>query len=61
MKIRLNAVIEIDADAWENIHGGEQPLTAENATAYVEQIFDVHGRVTEITKTFRLIVVDQDA
>lgn len=60
VKIALELVVEIDAEAWEHLHNGAWKLNQATALAYVMQMFEADAKGTGVTKVVHLEAGDPD-
>lgn len=58
IRISLDMVIEIDAEAWEHLYDGQHPLTPGNALGHIMQMFEADARGTGVTKVTSLETED---
>ena len=60
VKIALELVVEIDAEAWEHLHNGAWKLNQATALAYVMQMFEADAKGTGVTKVTHLDATDPE-
>lgn len=60
VKIALELVVEIDAEAWNHTHGDAWKLNQATALAYVMQMFEADGKGTGITSVTHLEATDPE-
>lgn len=58
IRISLDMVVEIDAEAWEHLYNGEWPLTPGNALGHIMQMFEADAKGTGVTKVTHLETED---
>lgn len=60
VKVALELVVEIDAEAWEHLHNGAWSLNQATALAYVMQMFEADAKGTGVTSVVHLEANDPD-
>jgi len=58
IRIAVQMVVEVYAEAWEHLYDGQHPLTPATALGHIKQMFEADEKGTGVTEVANLVATD---